>query len=131
MKAFFMLGFTLLLLSCNQLSAQAKFYITAPKSVPVNQNFQINVVLENGNCVEFRAPEFSGLQVSGGPFISKSFQWVNNKVVESCTYSYMLKTGKPGLFRIGKAIVNASGLYLESNAVDVRATNGVSVVKTL
>ena len=39
----------LCLLGSNQAFAQAKFYASAPKSVPVNANFQLGLTIENGN----------------------------------------------------------------------------------
>ena len=126
MKAFFMLCVSLVLFSCDQLTAQAKFYITAPKSVPVNQNFQLNVTLENGNGANLRAPAAPDFQILGGPNTSTSMQWVNGTVTQSVTYSYILKPKKEGTFKIGKAGITVSGVNMESNELSIDVTKATA-----
>ena len=90
-KPFFALCVLFFALSCNMLFGQAKFSISGPPSVPVNQNFQLNITLENANGSNLRPPAMNDFQVLSGPNQSTSMQWVNGNVSQSITYSYILK----------------------------------------
>ena len=110
----------LLLASCGQhLLAQAKFYASAPKTIPVNQTFQLKYTLENANGGNLKLPALNDFQLIGGPNTSTSMQWVNGNVTQSVTYSYVLKPKKEGTFKIGKATITVSGVNMESNEVTV------------
>lgn len=110
----------LLLASCSQqLLAQAKFYASAPKSIPVNQTFQLKYTLENANGGNLKLPTMADFQVVGGPNTSTSMQWVNGNVTQSVTYSYVLKPKKEGTFKIGKATITVSGVNMESNELTI------------
>jgi hypothetical protein len=117
--------FCFLIFSCQQVWAQAKFYQTAPKSVPVNGNFQLNITLENANGTNLRPPVFNDFQVLGGPNTSTSMQWINGNVTQSVTYSYILRPKKEGAFKIGKAAINVSGANVESNELSIEVTKPV------
>lgn len=105
---------------------QAKFSIAAPKSVAVNQNFQLDITLENGNGSNLRPPAFNDFQVLGGPNTSTSMQWVNGNVTQSVTYSYVLKPKQEGTFKIGKASITVSGVNMESNELTIDVTKAVA-----
>ncbi|HWB62966.1 MAG TPA: BatD family protein, partial [Chitinophagales bacterium] len=123
-----MLGF--FVAACNVAYGQAKFYITAPKSVPVNQNFQVNVVLENANGSGLKAPSFNDFQLLSGPNTSTSMQWVNGNVTQSVTYSYILQPKQEGTFKIGKASIVVSGVTMESNELTVEVTKAAAQQQT-
>ncbi len=122
----FLLPALLLLLSCAQLSAQAKFYATAPKSVPVNQSFQLTYTLENGNGGNLKLPPLTDFQLIGGPNTSSNMQWVNGTVTQSVSYTYVLRPKKEGTFKIGKAGIQVSGVTMESNELNVEVTQAVA-----
>ena len=127
MRAFFMLGISLLLLSCNQLAAQVKFYITAPKSVPVNQNFQLDIVIENGNTTSITPPALPDFQALAGPNQSTTMQGGSNGWTKQIiTISYILKPKKEGTFKIGKASVIVSGVKMESNELSIDVTKAAA-----
>ncbi len=102
-----------------QVFAQAKFSMSAPKSVPVNQNFQLNVTLENANGSNLRLPNTNDFQVLSGPNTSSSMQWVNGTVSQAVTYSYILKPKQEGTFKLGKASITVSGVNMESNELTI------------
>lgn len=121
-----MLCFAFFAFSAQHVSAQARFSISAPKSIPVNQNFQLNITLENGNGSNLKPPAFTDFQVLGGPNTSTSMQWVNGNVTQSVTYSYILKPTKEGTFKIGRAAINVSGVNMESNELSIEVTKAVA-----
>jgi tetratricopeptide (TPR) repeat protein len=110
--------------------AQIKFYASAPKSVPANQNFQLNFTIENGNGTNLKPPSVNDFQILGGPNTSSSMQWVNGNVTQSVTYSYILRPKKEGTFTIGKASVNVSGATMESNELSIQVTPPVAQQQT-
>ncbi len=115
----------LLLFCVQQLTAQARFYASAPKSVPVNQTFQLNLTLENANGSGLKPPAFTDFQLVGGPSTSTSMQWVNGVTTQSITYSYILKPKSEGTFTLGKASIAVSGVTMESNELTISVTQAV------
>lgn len=112
--------------ACSNLYAQVKFYASAPKSVPLNSNFQLSYTVENGSATSIKPPALTDFQVLGGPNTSTSMQWVNGNVTQSATYSYILRPKKEGTFKIGKGSVTVSGANLESNELTVQVTAPVA-----
>ncbi len=111
-----------LVFSC-QVFSQAKFYASLnTKSIPLNQNFQLNFTIENANGQNLRLPNLSDFQVLSGPNTSQSMQWVNGAMTQSVTYSYILRPTKEGTFKIGKASVNISGATMESVEMQITVT---------
>lgn len=115
-----------LLTAALAVQAQVKFYSSAPKSAALNQNFQLNFVIENGQGSNLKLPALNDFQVLSGPNTSTSMQWVNGNVSQSVTYSYILRAKKEGTFKIGKASVNVSGANLESNELTIEITKAVA-----
>ncbi len=119
--------FLLFVFGCNHLvQAQAKFYASAPKSVPVNQGFQLSYTLENANGGNLKLPSLSDFQVIGGPNTSTNMQWVNGNVSQSVTYTYVLKPKKEGIYKIAKASIQVSGVTMESNELSIEITKAVA-----
>jgi len=116
----------LFVMSCNQIFAQAKFYSSAPKSVPQNSNFQLSFTLENGNGNNLKPPSLPDFQILGGPNTSTSMQWVNGNVTQSVTYNYILRPKNQGTFKIGKASIQVAGVTMESNEVTIQVTAPVA-----
>lgn len=124
-KTVFALCIVFFALLCNNVQGQTKFSISAPASVAVNQNFQFNITLENGNGNP-RPPALNDFQVLSGPNSSTSMQWVNGTVTQSVTWSYILKPKQEGTFKIGKASVQVSGVNMESNELTITVTKAVA-----
>ncbi|MCX6197906.1 MAG: BatD family protein [Bacteroidetes bacterium] len=122
----FALVFLLSIVYCLSSSAQAKFYASAPKSVPLNSNFQLSLTIENGNGTNLKPPAVSDFQVLGGPNTSTSRQWVNGNVTQSVTYNYILRPKNQGAFKIGKASIVVSGVTMESNEISIEVTAAVA-----
>ena len=118
--------FLLSTVNCQLSTAQAKFYASAPKSVPQNGNFQLSFTLENGNGNNLKPPSVSDFQVLGGPNTSTSMQWVNGNVTQSVTYNYVLRPKNQGTFKIGKASIQVAGVTMESNELSIEVTAPVA-----
>lgn len=112
--------------NCQSSTAQAKFYASAPKSVPQNSNFQLSFTIENGNGTNLKPPSVSDFQILGGPNTSTSMQWVNGNVSQSVTYNYILRPKNQGTFKIGKASIVVSGVTMESNELTIQVTAPVA-----
>lgn len=121
-KLLWVLCFSLGLLACNRLSAQARFSATAPKSVPVNQNFQLNLTVENANGSNPRLPATNDFQVVGGPNTSTSVSISNGSMSQSVTYSYILHPKQEGTFKLGKASITVDGVTMQSNDLTIEVT---------
>src|ERR1700729_1339020 len=107
---------SLCLLACNRLSAQAKFSATAPRSGPVNQNFQLNLSVENANGSNPRLPAniTNDFQILNGPNTSTSVSIANGAMTQSVTYSYILHPKQEGTFKIGKSTITVDGVTMQS-----------------
>ncbi|MBX2904292.1 MAG: protein BatD [Chitinophagales bacterium] len=126
LKKAYLLTFLLVCCCCSaNLFAQAKFYASANKQVPVNQHFQVNFTLENGETRGFKPPVFNDFQVLSGPNTSQSMSYINGSLSSSVTYSFILRPKKEGSFKIGKASVNVGGANLESNELSIEVTKAV------
>ncbi len=126
MKTTFIVSTLFLLFACSQAFGQVKLYMSGPKSVPVNQNFQLDITIENGNPKSLKPPAFNDFQVLGGPNSSSQFQLGNGGVSQSITYSYVLKPKQEGTFKIGKASININGVNMESNELSIEVTKAVA-----
>lgn len=119
MKSLFVLCLAAFVFSCNHAFGQVKFSIRAPSSVPVNQAFQLDLVIENGNGSNPRLGSISDFQLVGGPNTSNSIQMGGGGISQTLTYSYFLKPKQEGTFKIGKAAVTVNGVNFESNELTV------------
>lgn len=110
--------------------SQARFYASAPKSVPQNANFQLSFTIENGNGTNLKPPAIPDFQILGGPNTSTSMQWVNGNVTQSVTYNYILRPKNQGTFKIAKATIQVSGVTMESNELAIQVTAPVAQQQT-
>ena len=109
--------------ACTVSIAQIKFYAnTNTKTIPLNQNFQLNFVVENGQAKTLTPPNLNDFQVLNGPNTSQSMQWINGNMSQSVTYSYILRPKKEGVFKIGKGSANIEGANVESNELSITVT---------
>lgn len=121
LKHFFALA--VLALAFQITHAQVRFSASLnTNSVPLNQNFQLNFTIENGEGSQLKLPNLNDFQVLSGPNTSQNMQWINGNVTQSVSYSFILRPKKEGTFKIGKAAVKISGATLESNEVTINVT---------
>lgn len=117
----FIIVSVLFLAACTFAQAQVKFSASAPKSTPVNQQFQVNYTVENGSASAISPPALTDLKIVGGPYETQNFQF-NGKLTRSTTYSYVVQPVKEGTFKIGKATVKIEGVNMESNELTITVT---------
>ena len=115
----------LLFAACSIAHAQVKFSASAPKSIGVNQQFQLTFSVENGAAKSLTPPALGDFQVLGGPNESHNMSWINGRVTQSVSYSYVLRPKKEGTFTIGKATANIEGTNMESNELTITVTGPV------
>ena len=114
----------LFLAVCTYAQAQVKFSASAPKSVPVNQQFQIDYTVENGSASTLSPPSLTDFKIVGGPYETQSFQF-NGRLTRSTIYSYAVQPIKEGAFKIGKATAKIEGATMESNELTINVTGPV------
>ena len=114
----------MVLVSFTLIQAQVRFSASAPKSVGVNQNFQVDYTIENGSAKTLE-PSFGDFQVLSGPNPTQQFQLGNGHMSQSVVYSYVLHPKKEGAFKIGKAKASVEGVSMESNELTITVTGPV------
>ena len=117
-----LLCFMFSMLLCIPINAQTKFEISAPDSIPLNQEFELDIIIENSTDSGFKAPSLRDFELSGGPKIARSRTaqtWVNDKSSTSITYCYYLKPRKQGTFKTGRATISENGEHIESNDLSI------------
>jgi hypothetical protein len=126
-KALLVLCIAFFALSCNQVLGQVKFSINAqPDPVPVNQQFQLDIAIENGEPTQLTPGAMGDFQVLQGPFSSSFSQNINGQRSKTVTYTYVLKPKQEGTFKIGKAKATINGVTMESNELTVTVTKAVA-----
>jgi len=105
-------------------SAQA----SSPK-VGTKDQFQVTFVLTNANgASDFKAPDFSGFRILGGPYQSQnsSYSNVNGQVHQSVSINltYVLTPIRTGALTIAPARVKFNGRDVLSNSITVQVVNG-------
>ena len=107
-------------------SAQAPVSFKARASsttVSIDENFQIFYILENASAEDFEPPSFKNFEVLSGPNYSSNVQFSNGKVFKREEYSFILKPGKTGTFRIGPATITTGNKKLKSNDLTIKVVN--------
>lgn len=93
------------------------------KEVLLNNYFEVEYTLENGQGTDFKPPPFKNFKVVRGPSTSSSTTIVNGKVSQKISYGYMLAPKKAGRFTIGSATIKVGGKRLKSNFLIVDVLN--------
>jgi hypothetical protein len=125
--------FFIFLLIASQLVIWAdnvQFIASAPRVVEVGEQFEITYTLSAQPTGGFRAPEFKGLNLLGGPSQSTSsnVQYINGKVTQSVTYSYSyyFSASKPGTYTFEPAKVTVDGKSYLSNGITIEVAGGAA-----
>ncbi|MEN0049656.1 MAG: BatD family protein [Bacteroidota bacterium] len=108
-------------------TAQISFRtVTDAKKVTVNGYFEVQFVLENGRGEGFRAPDFQGLQVMGGPNQSMSTTIRNGVVASESSYGYVLQPTRVGKVTIGRASVVVKGKTYRTEPITIEVVESKS-----
>lgn len=101
-----------------------KFTANAPKSVVVNQQFQLTYSVNSSAVSEPSVPEFDGFEILYGP--SRSTKTSMNSINGNVTYSssvkftYVLMATKEGDFTLPAATITVDGKKISSNSLKVK-----------
>lgn len=91
-------------------------------TVKVGEQFQVSFEV-NGDCKNFKGPNFDGFYIVAGPMSSSSssIQIINGSMTRttSTTYSYILRALKEGKFTIGEATANADKKKINSSPFEI------------
>lgn len=117
--------FLTLVFGCLQTFAEDfSFKASAPATVAMGEQFQLQFDIRNAKPNDFQAPDLSSFSLLMGPSISsgKSIQYINGKtsVSESVSYTYVLTPNKEGTFTISPARFTLNGKTVMSNAITIK-----------
>lgn len=112
---------TLIFLALNAsiLVAQELTATVTPNPVSVGDRFQVSFT-SSAAMAGFRAPDFEGFTLIGGPMQSQSVRIVNGAMAQSISYSYILQARTEGKFTISSASADISGKRVQSSPVAVQ-----------
>lgn len=96
-------------------------------TVRVGEQFQVSFEID-GDCKNFKGPNFDGFNILGGPMSStnSSIQIVNGKMTRNSTttYSYILRAIKEGKFTIDEATAKSGNKKIMSEPFTIEVTVG-------
>lgn len=92
---------------------------TSAKDVYVNQGFDIVYTIQNADKVNFNPPDFSPLEIIGGPFTSNSISIMNGQRSSSSSYTYRVTADKAGKYTIPAASIRLKGQTYRSNTITI------------
>lgn len=98
-------------------------------TVGENESFRVYFEFQGediNKAEDFRAPDFEGFRILGGPNQSTSMQIINGKVSGSLTYSFILRATKTGNYTIKPASIVYEGKRYVSKPLFIRVVKGRS-----
>ncbi len=128
-KIIFLLSLVIFPCSSVSFADDVKFVATAKSTVKVGEQIQLQYKI-NAEGTGFNGPKISNFQVLTGPNTStnSNVQIINNQVSRSIFYvfSYILRAGQEGIFKIPPATINYKGKQYSSNILTIKVVNGNS-----
>lgn len=116
---------SLIIILSGAVQAQVKFEAKVSKNkLGVNERLRVDFEM-NKDGDNFRAPEFEGFTVVGGPNQSVSHSFVNGKRSYSKTYSFFLQPNSRGAKTIGQAEIVVDDKTYKTSPIDVEVTAAV------
>lgn len=108
--------------------AQVKFSATlSPSVISRNEVTTIRFLLENAGDIQgITPPSFKHLVLLSGPVQESGMSDINGHVTNYLAISFVIKTQKPGKFRIPGAVAIVSGKRYTSNAVQLTVKNEIA-----
>lgn len=96
-------------------------------TVKVGEQFQVSFEVD-GDCKNFKGPNFDGFNIVGGPMSSSSsnIQIINGSMsrTTTITYSYVLRALKEGSFTVGEATANINKKKVSSEPFEINVVAG-------
>ncbi|MDE6265303.1 MAG: BatD family protein, partial [Paramuribaculum sp.] len=110
--------------------AQARFEVSAPKSVPAGERFAVTYVLRNAEGSSLKVAQVPGISLLYGPSVStsQSTQVINGRMSSSSRieYTYFYKAEKPGKYSIGEASIVVDGKTMRTTPVSLTVTQSTA-----
>jgi len=117
--------FICLLVSGASLSAQVSFKASSnARQVVSGQYFNVTFTLHNADGSNFKAPDFGGLSVAGGPSRNQMRSSINGRVTTEVSFVYSLVADKPGNYTIAPASLRVGGQEVKSNSLKIEVVKG-------
>jgi len=88
-------------------------------SILLGNYFELKYTIKNLADADFRAPDFNGFKIAGGPNQSSSINIVNGAMTQSLTYSYYLEPEDIGNYFLEPAAIEVDGKYLETEPIEI------------
>lgn len=88
-------------------------------SILLGNYFEIKFTIKNLENASFKAPDFTGFKIVGGPNQASSINIVNGAMTQSMTYSYFLEPEDIGNYFVEPAAVEVNGKYLETQPIEI------------
>lgn len=125
MKTYYKILVLFLFTFTQGLWAQVQFESSVSRNeVPLNENVRIDFTM-NSEGDNFKAPNFQGFKVVGGPNQSVSYAWTNGRKSFSKTYSFYLAPTQKGTFTIGSASIQIEDETYSTKPITVTITDAV------
>ncbi len=128
-KIIFLLTSVIFYCSFASFADEVKFVATAKTTVRVGGQIQLQYKI-NAEGTGFKGPKISNFQILTGPNTSSNsnVQIINNQVSRTISYvfSYVLRAGQEGTFKIPPATINYKGKQYSSNALTIKVVKGNS-----
>lgn len=119
-----------ILLSYTAANAQARFEVSAPKSVPAGERFAVTYVLRNAEGSSLKVAQVPGITLLYGPSVStsQSTQVINGRMSSSSRieYTYFYKAEKPGKYSIGEASIVVNGKTMKTTPVSLTVSQSTA-----
>jgi len=119
--------FCLLYALCSPLSAFAQNFSASVDKNVVQQGEQFTLTLSlegSSSASNLRLPEMANFMILSGPNQSTNMQWVNGRVSQSVSFTYILQPRDVGKFSIPSATINVGGKNLQTQPISIEVTKG-------
>jgi hypothetical protein len=105
------------------LTAQSKL-IAVADALRVEKGYTVGITfaLEQDEATNFDAPDFEGFKVISGPNQAYSTTFINGKVSQKQSWSYLLMALSEGVHNIGTAAATTKNGVLKSNSLQITVT---------
>lgn len=114
------LSIVVLLISILSFGAASDFTVKVSSStVEVGQRFQITFTI-NAQGGDFVPPNFKNFQRLSGPNQSQSMQYVNGRMSQSTSISYVLVASEKGTYTIGAASIQSNGKTKKTETIEIK-----------
>lgn len=109
-----------LLIFASPLRAQVFEAKTETKEIALGNTFEVAFSLKDARGERFKAPEWTGFKVVGGPSEMRGMSIINGRSTSHHTWTYELEPRRAGTFAIGAASVVVDGKTLSTQPLVIK-----------